>query len=233
MVLKHFKSFMGVTVRLRKRFQEAVSSVQEPLEDLLKTMSDSYNPKRKNNSLVKISGTARVNKKRKTASSIFVVTPPTRGRATRSQKKQSEAELEKALEESKRKAAAKGKKKMVEHVEEVEIEEMDLVLYDEEETEEVEAVTPKAKKIKSYKKKSHLKTKSAEPSTLAKRTKSTMKSRKMKVVEEEESEYEEETDQEHDKMAKFGKRTILKGRLLRDLEEEGIVMLLEKLQLQG
>ncbi|XP_070045557.1 uncharacterized protein [Nicotiana tomentosiformis] len=61
------------------------------------------------------------NKKRKAASSIPVETPPTRGRAKRSQKKQSEAKLEKALEESKIKSAAKGKKKVVEPVEAVEI----------------------------------------------------------------------------------------------------------------
>ncbi|XP_070037166.1 uncharacterized protein [Nicotiana tomentosiformis] len=110
---------------------------------------------------------------------------------------------------------------------------MDLVLHDEEEAEEVEAVTPKVKKIKTSKKKSPSKTKSAEPSTLAKRTRSALKSRKVKVVEEEESEEEEESDAEKDKMVKFGERTILKGRLLNDLEEEGMMLLLEKLQLQG
>ncbi|XP_070044929.1 uncharacterized protein [Nicotiana tomentosiformis] len=77
------------------------------------------------------------NKKRKVASSIPVETPPTRGKATRSQKKQSEAELEKALEKSMRKANAKGKKRVVEPVEAVEIEEMDLVLRDGEEAEEM------------------------------------------------------------------------------------------------
>ncbi|XP_070017527.1 uncharacterized protein [Nicotiana sylvestris] len=173
------------------------------------------------------------NKKRKDASSISVVTPLTRERATRNQKKQSEAELEKALEESKRKDAAKGTKKAVNHVEAVEIEKMDLVLQDEEEAEEVEVVTPKAKKIMTSKKKSHSKTKFTSPSTLAKRTRSAMKFRKVKVMEEEESENDEEIDQEHDKMAKFAKRTILKDRLLRDLEKEGMIMLLEKLQLQG
>nr|XP_016472967.1 PREDICTED: ABC transporter F family member 4-like [Nicotiana tabacum] len=186
-----------------------------------------------------IPGIARANKKRKAASFIPVKTPPARGRATRSQKKQSEAELEKALEESKRKVVTKGKKKVVEPVEAVEIEEIDLVLRDENKAEEEEVATPKIKKIKTFKKKSPSKTKSAEPSTLAKRTRSDVKSRKVKVVEEEESEEEEEeevedeTDEEQDKKEKFGKRTILKGRLLRDLEEEGMVMLLQKLQLQG
>nr|XP_016474437.1 PREDICTED: uncharacterized protein LOC107796206 [Nicotiana tabacum] len=142
-------------MELRKRFQELVPSVQEPLENLLKRVSDSYNPKKKQSSGVKTPRTARAHKKRKAASSIPVETPPTRGKATR------------------------------------------------------------------------------KPSTLARRTRSTRKSRKVQVVEEEESEEEEETDEEQDKMEKFGKRTILKGRLLGDLEGEGMVMLLEKLELQG
>ncbi|XP_070007648.1 uncharacterized protein [Nicotiana sylvestris] len=201
--------------------EESVEKKEEvSLEKLLRGC---YNPKKKKSSGVKISGTARVNKKIKAASSILARTPPTRGRATRSQKKQSEAELEKALKESKRKVAAKGKKEVVEPVEAVEIEEMDLVLRDEEEAEEVEVVTPKAKKIKTSKKKSPSKTKSAEPSTLAKRTRSALKSRKVKVVEEEKSEEEEESDAEKDKMVKFGKRTILKGRLHRDLEEDDAI----------
>nr|XP_009629519.1 uncharacterized protein LOC104119656 [Nicotiana tomentosiformis] len=201
-------------------------------ENLLRRGSDSYNPRKKKSSRVKILGTARANKKRKAASSIPVVTPPKRGRATRSKKKRSEAELEKALKESKRKATAKGNKKVGEPIEAVEIEEMGLVFHDEEEAEEVEVVTPKAKKIKTSTKKSPLKLKSAEPSTLAKRIRSALKSRKLKVVKEEESEEEKESDAEKDKMVKFEKRTILKGRLLGDLEEEVMMMLLEKLQLQ-
>ncbi|XP_070055141.1 uncharacterized protein [Nicotiana tomentosiformis] len=210
-----------------------VAEGMEPLEDLLRKVSDSYNPKKKRSSAIKVSGTARANKKRKVASSIPIETPPTRGRATRSQKKQSEAELENALEESKRKVVAKGKKKVVEPVEAVEIEEMDLVLHDEEEAEKMEVVTPKAKKIKTSIKKSFSKINSTGPSTLAKRTRFALKYRKVKIVEEEEEEEEEESDAEKDKMVKFGKRTILKGRLLRNLEEEKMVMLLEKLQLQG
>nr|XP_016515304.1 PREDICTED: uncharacterized protein LOC107832017 [Nicotiana tabacum] len=114
----------------------------------------------------------------------------------------SEAELENALEESKRKVAAKGKRKVIEPIEAVEIEEMDLVLRDEEEAEEMEVVTPKAKKSKTSTKKSISKTKSVDPSTLAKRTRSALKSRKVKVVEEEE---EEEFDAEKDKMVKLGR----------------------------
>nr|XP_016454937.1 PREDICTED: nucleolin-like [Nicotiana tabacum] len=111
---------------------------------------------------------------------------------------------------------------------------MDLILRVEYKVEEEEVATPKTKKRRTSKKKSPSKTKSAEPSTLVKRTRSTVKCRKVKVVEEEESEEEEdETDEEQDKKEKFGKRTILKGKLLSDLEEEGMVMLLQKLQLQG
>ncbi|XP_070017615.1 uncharacterized protein [Nicotiana sylvestris] len=123
------------------------------------------------------------------ASSIPVETPPTRGRDTMSQKKKSEAELEKALEE-------------------------------------VELATPKTKKIKTSKKKSPSKTKFVEPFTEAKRTRSAVKSKKVKVVEEKESEKEEETNDEQDKKETFGKRTILKSRILIDLEDEGMVMLL-------
>ncbi|XP_070057208.1 uncharacterized protein [Nicotiana tomentosiformis] len=184
--------------RLRKRFQESVSSVQEPLEDLLKRVFDCYNLIKKKSSRVKFPETARTNKKRKAASFIPVETPPTRGTTTRSQKKQIAADLERALEESRRKDGAKGKKKVTEPIEAIEIEEMDLVFHDKDKTEEV--VTPKAKKRKISKKKSPSKTVEAEPSTLAKRTRSAKKSRKMQTMEEEESKKEEETDEEHDKM---------------------------------
>nr|XP_009628259.1 uncharacterized protein LOC104118665 [Nicotiana tomentosiformis] len=129
--------------------EETISSEtdQEPLEDLLKKMSDSYKPKRKRSSGVRAPGTARENKKRKVVSSIPVKTPPTRGRATRSQKKKSE---------------------------------------DEDEVEEMEVVTPKAKKIKTSTMKYVSKTKFARPSSLFKRTRSALKSKKVKIVEEEE-----------------------------------------------
>ncbi|XP_070051781.1 uncharacterized protein [Nicotiana tomentosiformis] len=186
------------------KVQELVPSKQEPLEDLLKKVSDSYNPKRKRSSGARIPGTAKENKKRKVASSIPVETPPIRGRATRSLKKQSEAKLEKALEKSKRKATAKGKKKVVEPDEAVKIDDMDPVRQDEEEVEEMEVVTQKAKKIKASTKKSLSKTKSAGPSSLVKRTRSVLKSRKVKIMEEEEwsgeKEEEEESDAEKDNM---------------------------------
>lgn len=107
---------------------------------------------------------------------------------------------------------------MEELIEAVDIDEMDLVLRDEDETEEVEVLTPKHKKFKTSTKKS------AEPSTLVKRTRSAVKLKQVKMVEEEEwcGEEEDDSDVEKDKMDKFGKMTILKGRLLRDLEEQGI-----------
>nr|XP_016486503.1 PREDICTED: uncharacterized protein LOC107806784 [Nicotiana tabacum] len=194
-------------VQLGKNVDKHVPSEHETLANLLKRVTASYNPKKKRSSGVNTPGTARENKKRKAASSIPVEIPP-----TRNQKKQSEAELKKALEESKRKVAAKGKKKVL---------------------------IPKAKKAKTSTKKSVSKSKCIEPSTLAKRTRSVVKSRKVKITEEEEWSGEEEddddddSDAEKDKTVKFGKRTILKGRLLRGLEEEGMVKLFEKLQLQG
>ncbi|XP_070055286.1 uncharacterized protein [Nicotiana tomentosiformis] len=160
-VAKSSPTPVGLTEETRAM---VVSSEESAGEEESLREKRGYNPKQKKSLGVKILGTVRANKKRKAASSIPVETPPTRGRDTRSQKKQSEAELEKALEDSKRKVASKGKKKMVEHVEAVEIEEMDLVLRDEDKE---EVATPKTKKRKTSKKKSPSKTKSAEPSTLS------------------------------------------------------------------
>nr|XP_016461383.1 PREDICTED: uncharacterized protein LOC107784725 [Nicotiana tabacum] len=188
-------------VQLGKNRDEPGSSVEETLADLLKKVTESYNPKNKGISKAKTSGNGRENKKRKAPPSVTVEIPPTQGRATRSQLKQNEAKLQKALEESRRKIVAKGKKKMDEPVEAIDIDEMDLVLRDEEDIEEVEVLTPKAKTS----------TKKSEWS----------------------GEKEDDSDTEKDKVAKFGKRTILKGRLLRDLKEKGMVLLLEKLELQG
>ncbi|XP_070007189.1 uncharacterized protein [Nicotiana sylvestris] len=105
-----------------------------------------------------------------------------------------------------------------------------LVLQDEDEIEQVETVTPKAKIGKTSTKKSTSNTKSIVPSTLSKRTRFSMKSRKVKMVEEDEQsgeeeekdeeEEEEESDVEKDKMVKFGKRTILKCLHKRFFNEE-------------
>ncbi|XP_070003438.1 protein PXR1-like [Nicotiana sylvestris] len=196
----------------------------ETISEVAENIENSYNPKRKKSLGVKIPGTAWENKKRRLNLLSLKRLLPQDEELKGFRRSRVRLKL-KALKESKRKVIAKGKKKVVEPVEAVEIEEMDLVLHDE----EVEVVTPKAKKIKNSKNKSPSKTKSAEPSTLARRTKSTIKSRKVKLEEEEDSEEKEEPNAEKDKIVKFGKRTILKGRLLRELEEEGMMMLLEKL----
>ncbi|XP_070017636.1 uncharacterized protein [Nicotiana sylvestris] len=230
------KKETGAMVVWRENFAEIEES--ETLADLLKRVTDSYNPKKKGSSKAKTPGIARANRKRKGAPAISFVTveiPPTRDKATRIQKKQDEEKLEKALEKSKRKVVAKRKKKMSEPVKAVDVDEMDMVLRGEEETKKVEVMTPKPKKAKTSTKKSVLESKSAERSTIAKRTKSAVKSKQVKIVEEEEwsGEEEDDSDTEKDKMTKFVKRTILKGRLLRDLEEQGMVLLLEKLELQS
>ncbi|XP_019262737.1 PREDICTED: eukaryotic translation initiation factor 5B-like [Nicotiana attenuata] len=179
---------------LRKRFQEPIPSRKEPLHDLLQKVFYSYNPKKKQSTRVKIPGKEMGGKMRKDSSSIPVETPPTRGRTTRSQKKQSEANLKKALAESGKKVVAKGKKKVEETSEAISIKEMDLVLHDEDAVEEVEVATPSAKKRKTSKKKSPKKSIDTEESALSKRTKSAKKSRKVQIVEEESE--EEETDEE-------------------------------------
>lgn len=164
-------------VQLGKNRDEPGSSVEETLADLIKKVTESYNPKKKGSSKAKTPGTARANKKRKVVPSVTVEIPPIRGRAIRSQLKQNEAKLQNALEESRKKAVAKGKKKMDEPVEAVYIDEIDMVLRGEEDTEEVEVLTPKAKKAKTSTKKSISESKSVEPSTLAKRTRSEVKSK--------------------------------------------------------
>ncbi|XP_070015707.1 intracellular protein transport protein USO1-like [Nicotiana sylvestris] len=151
-------------VRLRKRFQELVPSRKEPLHDLLQKVSDSYNPKKKKSEIVII---------------------PEKAMGVWRQKKQSEANLKKSLAESTKKVVVKGKKKIGETSEETQIEEMDLVLHDEDETEELDVVTPSAKKINTSKKKSSEMSIEAEDSVLSKRTRYAIKSKKVQVVEKE------------------------------------------------
>ncbi|XP_019252640.1 PREDICTED: neurofilament medium polypeptide-like [Nicotiana attenuata] len=199
-------------VNLGKHTDEPGSFVEETLADLLKRVGDSYKPKKNRTPKLKTPVTARANKKRKDASSETTETPLPKGRATRSKLKKSEEELQKAMEESKKKRMDKGKAKVAEPIEAVDVDKMDPVHQGEHVTVEVEF---------------------AEPSTLAKRTRSAVKSKQVKITEEEDwsGEEEDESDNEQDKLAKFGKRTILKGRLLKDLEEKGMVLLLERLEL--
>ncbi|XP_019238649.1 PREDICTED: uncharacterized protein LOC109218728 [Nicotiana attenuata] len=75
----------------------------------------------------------------------------------------------------------------------------------------------------------------AEP-VLAKRTRSAAKGKQVKIAEEDDEWSEDEGDEsekEHDRYAMFGKRKILKGRLLKDLEEPGMIRLLTALEAQG
>nr|XP_016506728.1 PREDICTED: uncharacterized protein LOC107824471 [Nicotiana tabacum] len=111
--------------------------------------------------------------------------------STRIQKKQSEANLKRALVESAKKAAAKWKKK---------VGEINEALQDEDEAEEVEAPTPSTKKRKTSQNKSQEKAAEAEDSILSKRTWYARKSKKVQVVE---KESEEETDGDEDKLVKF------------------------------
>nr|XP_009793067.1 PREDICTED: uncharacterized protein LOC104239988 [Nicotiana sylvestris] len=189
------------------------------LANLIK-VGESYNPKKKRTP--KTPGTTRANKKRKAASSETIEAPQPKGRATRSKLKQSDEELQKAMQASKKKRMDKGKAKVAEPVEAVYEDEMDPVHKGEHITVEVEVQTPKPKKAKTSLKKSSSVSKCAEPSTLAKWTRSAVKAKQVKITEKEDwsSEEVDESDTKQDKLAKFGKHTILKGRLLRDLEEE-------------
>ncbi|XP_070013208.1 uncharacterized protein [Nicotiana sylvestris] len=144
------------------------------------------------------------------------------GRATRSMVKQSESELQKALAESKKKRMDKRKAKVVESSAAIDVEEIEQVHQEEHTT--VEVQTPKPKKTKTSSKKSSTVFETTEPS-LVKRIRSTMKNKQIRITEEEEwsGEEESESNDEQDKLAKFGKRKILKGRLLKDLVEPGMV----------
>ncbi|XP_070007456.1 uncharacterized protein [Nicotiana sylvestris] len=92
------------------------------------------------------------------------------GRAIRSQLRQSEEELQKAKAESKKKIMDKNKAKAHQ---------------DEHVTVDVEVQTPKPKKTKTSLKKSSSVSKADGPSSLAKRTRSDMKAKQVKITEEE------------------------------------------------
>ncbi|XP_070004984.1 uncharacterized protein [Nicotiana sylvestris] len=194
-------------VNLEQKEDEPGSSVEETLADLLKKVGDNYNPKKNRTSITKTPGTARANKKRKATPYDTIEIPPIRGRATRSQLKQNEEVMQKALEESKKKRMDKGKKKVGELVEAVDVDEMDLVYQDENENAEVEVQTPKPKKSKTSTKKSTPMSMCAKPSTREKKTRSAVKPKQVKNFEEKEwsGKEEDESDSEKDKMAKFGK----------------------------
>ncbi|XP_070004255.1 uncharacterized protein [Nicotiana sylvestris] len=152
-----------------------------------------------------------------------------KGRATRSRVKQSKADLQRALAESKKKKMDKGKGKIVESSEDVEEEEMELV--HQERGTSVEVPTPKPNKPKTSSKKSSSVSEAVEP-TLAKRTRFAVKNKKSKISEDDDwsgEEEENDSEKEQDKLAMFDKRKILKGRLLKDLMEPGIMRLVDAL----
>ncbi|XP_019257730.1 PREDICTED: splicing regulatory glutamine/lysine-rich protein 1-like [Nicotiana attenuata] len=169
-------------VNLRKHTDEPGSSIEETLADLLKKVGASYKPKKRRTPTRKTPGTARTNKKR-TVSPETTDIPLPKGRATRSKLKQSEEALQKALEESKKKRIDKGKAKVSELVEASDVDKMDRVHQGEHMTVEMEVQTPKPKKAKTSSKKSSSVSKSAEPSTLAKRTRSGVKAKQVKITE--------------------------------------------------
>ncbi|XP_070020164.1 uncharacterized protein [Nicotiana sylvestris] len=176
-------------VHLSKQQDEPVSSVEETLADLLKRVGASYDPKKRKASTQKAPTASKKTKKSKMSSTKPTVPSIPKGRATRSRVGQSEVELQKALEESKKKKKEKGKAKVVESSEvaeeEEEEEEEEIELVHQERGTTMEVPTPKPKRAKASSKKSSSEPVSAEPS-LAKRTRSSMKGKQVKITEEEE-----------------------------------------------
>nr|XP_016433973.1 PREDICTED: serine/arginine repetitive matrix protein 1-like [Nicotiana tabacum] len=193
-------------VHLSKRRDEPVSSTKETLADILRKIGTSYDSKKRKATTPKAPNVPKPSKKRKTSSPKPTASLMPKGRDTRSRVKQSEADLQKALEESKKKKVEKGKGKVVESSEVVEEEEMELV--HQERGTKVEVPTPKPKKSTTSSKKSSSIPVSAEP-PLAKRTKSVVKAKQAKVLDDEKwsgEEKEEESEKEQDKFAIFGRR---------------------------
>ncbi|XP_070020853.1 uncharacterized protein [Nicotiana sylvestris] len=197
-------------VNLSSQGDKPGSSVEETLADLLKKVGASYNPKKRRTLTPKAPSAPKPSKKRKASSPTPTKTSLPKGRATRSRVKQSESDLQKALAESKKKRMDKGKGKVVESSENVDVEEMER-FYQEKVT-TVEVPTPKPKKPKTSSKKSSSMFEAPETS-LAKRTRSAVKSKQVRVSEDEEWSGDEESESggEQDKLAMFGKRNFLKG----------------------
>ncbi|XP_070016966.1 uncharacterized protein [Nicotiana sylvestris] len=212
---------------------EPISSNEETLADLLKKVGASYDSKKYRTPTTKAPNVPKPSKKRKASSPTLTASSVPRGRATRSRVKQSETDLQKALEESKKKKMDKGNLKSAESLEVVEEKEMELVHQERGTT--VEVPIPKPKKPKTSFKKSSSVFVAAEP-TLAKRIKSTVKTKQTKVSDDDDwSGEEEENDSEKEqyKLATFGRRKILKGRLLKDLVEPGMMRFVDALAAQG
>ncbi|XP_070020228.1 protein gar2-like [Nicotiana sylvestris] len=104
-------------VHLSKQQDEPGSSVEETLADLLKRVGASYDPKKRKASTQKAPTASKPIKKSKMSFPKPTIPSVPKGRATRSRVRQSEAELQKALVESKKKKKEKGKAKVVESYE--------------------------------------------------------------------------------------------------------------------
>ncbi|XP_070025656.1 uncharacterized protein [Nicotiana sylvestris] len=183
-------------VHLSKRRDELVSSTEETLADLLRNIETSYDTKKRKATTPKAPNVPKPSKKRKPSFPKPTASSMPKGRATRTRVKQSEADLQKALEESKKKKMEKGKGKVAESSEVVEEEEMELVYQERGTT--VEVLTLKPTKSKTSSKKSFSVPVSAEPS-LAKRTRSAVKAKQAKVPDDEEWSGEEEEEEESKK----------------------------------
>nr|XP_016512454.1 PREDICTED: uncharacterized protein LOC107829512 [Nicotiana tabacum] len=155
----------------------------EVVEDLLRKVDASYNPKKRRTPTPKIPSTTKNTKKRKANSLTIAEIPLPKGRDTRSMIKQSESELQKPLVKSKKKRIDKGKAKVAETSKVIYVEEMEQVHQEEHTT--VEVQTSKTKKTKTSSKKSSSGSKAAE-SSLAKRTRSAMKNKPVRITEDEE-----------------------------------------------
>ncbi|XP_070029306.1 uncharacterized protein [Nicotiana sylvestris] len=210
---------------------EPGSSTEETLADHLKKVRASYDPKKKTPT-PKSPSALKPSKKRKASSQATTAPSLPKGRATRSMVKQSESDLQKALAESKKKRIDKGKGKVTEPSKAVDVKEMEQIHQEKVTTMEVQ--TPKPKKIRTSSKKSSSVSEAPEPS-FAKRTRSAVKGKQGRVSEEEEWSGDEESESygKQDKLAMFGKRNFLKGRLLKDLVEPGMVCLVDTLAAQG
>ncbi|XP_070004877.1 intracellular protein transport protein USO1-like [Nicotiana sylvestris] len=219
-------------INLSIQGDEPGSSTEETLADLLKKVGASYDPKKYRTPTPKALSVPKLSKKRKASPPPTTVLPSPKGRATRSRVRQSESDIQKALDESKNKRLAKGKEKVAESSVDVEVEEMEHV--HQEEVQPVEVQTPKPIKPKTSSKKSSSMSDATEPS-LAKRTRSVVKGKQVKISEDEEwsGEEVEDFDGDKDKVSMFGKRKILKGRLLKDLVEPGMMRLMNALAAQG
>ncbi|XP_070026058.1 protein WVD2-like 4 [Nicotiana sylvestris] len=170
-------------VHLSKKRDKPISSTKETLADLLGKIGASYDPKIRKSTTPKAENIPKPSKKRKASSQKPTGSSVPRGRATRSRVKQSEAYLQKALEESKKKKMDKVKGKIAESSVAVEEEEMELV--HQERGTSVKVPTPTPKKPKTSSTKSSSVPVAAEPS-LAKRTRSTVKVKQAKVLDDEE-----------------------------------------------